>query len=58
MSDVEPEVDDIAIRDHIFLAFKSPATGILGTLFTPMRHVVLEANHLGANKALLESRYE
>ena len=47
-------MNDIAIRDRIVFAFQPPATGILGTLFAPMLHVVLEANHLRANKALLK----
>ena len=43
-SDVEPEVNHVAILDQVFLTFESPATGILGTILSAVRDVIESEN--------------
>ncbi len=53
-SDVEPEVDDVAVPDHIVLALGAELPGLLGPLLALAGDEVLVGDHLGADEAPLE----
>lgn len=53
-SDVEQEVEDVAVLDHVVLAFRTLLAGLLGTLLALVGDEVIEADRLGADEAPLE----
>src|SRR5690554_3040761 len=52
--DVKPEVDHVAILDHVLLAFQAPFAGFLGSGFAVVLNEVVEGDDFGADKAFLE----
>src|SRR3954470_16701574 len=50
----EPEMQDIAIRDDIILAFEPQLAGIARAGFALERHVIRIGDRLGPDKTLLE----
>ena len=49
-------MDDVAVLNHVFLALQTPATRVFGTLLAVIGDEVVVADHLGADKTLLEIR--
>jgi len=53
-SDVKEEVQNVAILDHVFLAFGAHLASVLGTLLALVGNEVLEGNGLRPDEAALE----
>src|SRR5262245_40694405 len=53
-SDVEAEMDDVAVLDHVLLALDPQRAGLLAFGLAAVREEVLEADHLGADEAALD----
>src|SRR5690554_4546791 len=51
---VEPEMDNVAIFDDVFLAFQTPLAGILGAGFALVLHEIIVADDFGADESPLE----
>src|SRR5687767_10129739 len=54
ISDVEPEVHDVAFAHHVVLALEPHLPRFLGTLLAVARQKVRERDHLRADEATLE----
>src|SRR5689334_23370800 len=52
--DIEPEVHDVAVADHVVPAFEAHAASLLRALLAAMRHVVGIADHFRTNEAAFE----
>src|SRR4051812_37143385 len=50
----EPEMQDVAIRDDIILAFEPQLAGVARTGFALERHVIRISDRLGPDKTLLK----
>src|SRR5690348_9382902 len=53
-SDVEPEVDHVAVLDHVLLALQPPLARVLCSLLAVAAHEILVGDHFRADEALLE----
>jgi hypothetical protein len=53
-SDVEQEVQHVAILDHVFLAFGAHLAGFLGAGFALVLDEVVKGDGLGADEAAFE----
>src|SRR5690554_8149440 len=53
-SDIEAEVDHVAILDDVLLALQAPLAGVLRALFAAQGDKVIIGDDLGADEALLE----
>ena len=53
-SDVEAEMHDVAVRDHIILALEPQAAGVAGAGLAAERHVIVIGDGFGADEAALE----
>src|SRR5689334_15307397 len=53
-SDVEQEVEDVAVADDVVLALRAHLSRLLGALLAAERDVVVVGDRLGADEAALE----
>src|SRR5262245_29566472 len=53
-SNVESKMHDVAVRDHVFLAFEAPFARIFRALFAVVGDEVIVADDLGTNESLFE----
>src|SRR5258707_11536955 len=50
----KPEMHDVTIGDHVFLAFEAQPPGLAGARLAAERHIVVICDGLGADEAALE----
>src|SRR6266478_4216243 len=50
----KPEMHDVPVGDHVFLAFEAQPAGLAGARLAAERHIVVIRDGLGADKAALE----
>src|SRR5690348_8352770 len=53
-SDIEAEVEDVAVLDRVILAFEAELAGIACPCFAAEYHIVVIGDGLGADEALFE----
>src|SRR5947208_2522750 len=53
-SDIEAKIDDVAVRDRIFLALESRPTRLLAFGFAAVAHEIVVGDDFGADESLLD----
>ena len=55
---IEPEMDDVAVLDDVFLAFVASLAGLLRAVFAAIGDIVVIGDRVGADEAALEIRMD